>query len=135
MYSFEFPYRVTYADTDKMGYLYYGNYAKLYEIGRVETLRNLGCQYRDLEDIHQIMLPVVACEARFLAPALYDELLIIKTIITELPQKMIVFENEIFNEKGKIIHKAQVKLFFIDMKTNSRISCPEWLQNNLKPHF
>jgi acyl-CoA thioester hydrolase len=135
MYTFEFPYRVTYADTDKMGYLYYGNYARLYEIGRVETLRNLGCRYKDLEDMHNIMLPVVASESRYIAPAVYDELLILKTSIAELPQKMIVFNNEIFNEAGKLIHKAQVKLFFIDMDTQARISCPDWLQNKLKPYF
>jgi acyl-CoA thioester hydrolase len=42
MYSFESNYRVRYADIDQMGFMYYGNYAKLFEIGRVEALRNLG---------------------------------------------------------------------------------------------
>lgn len=135
MYQFDFPYRVTYADTDKMGYLYYGNYARLYEIGRVETLRSLGCQYKELEDSFNIMLPVVSCEARYILPAKYDELLSIKTKICAMPQKMISFENEIFNEEENIIHRAEVKLFFIDMITNARTSCPEWLQSKLKPFF
>jgi acyl-CoA thioester hydrolase len=135
MYQFEFPYRVTYADTDKMGYLYYGNYAKLYEIGRVETLRSLGLSYKDMEESHKVMLPVVSCEARYLQPATYDELLTIRTIIPELPSKMIVFQNEILNEKQFCIHKAVVKLFFVDMISGGRISCPEWLINALKPGF
>lgn len=135
MYQFDFPYRVTYADTDKMGYLYYGNYARLYEIGRVETLRSLGCQYKELEDKYSIMLPVVSCEARYILPAKYDELLSIKTKILAMPQKLISFENEIYNEVGNIIHRAEVKLFFIDMVTDARTSCPEWLQSKLKPYF
>ena len=50
MYSHVITYRVCYADTDKMGYVYYGNYARLYEIARVETLRSLGVSYKVLED-------------------------------------------------------------------------------------
>lgn len=42
MYSHEFQKRVRYGETDQMGYLYYGNYAQYYEIGRVEMLRSLG---------------------------------------------------------------------------------------------
>ena len=38
--------RVRYADTDQMGYVYYGNYARYYEIGRVEALRSLGFHYK-----------------------------------------------------------------------------------------
>lgn len=135
MITSDFLYRVTYGDTDKMGYLYYGNYARIYEIGRVETLRQLGCTYKDLEDEHGVMLPVVSAESRYLRPALYDELLTIRTTIPVLPTKMIHFDHEIFNEAGACIHKATVKLFFIDMKTQGRISCPDWLTNIFAPYF
>ena len=50
--------RVRYAETDKMGYDYYGNYAQYYEVGRVEGLRDLGLSYRKMED-EGIMLPVL----------------------------------------------------------------------------
>ena len=135
MITSDYFYRVTYADTDKMGYLYYGNYARIYEIGRVETLRQLGCTYRDLEDEHGVMLPVVSSESRYLRPALYDELLKIRTSIPVLPTKMIHFDHEIFNEAGASIHKATVKLFFVDMKTQGRISCPDWLTDIFTPYF
>ena len=135
MITSDYFYRVTYADTDKMGYLYYGNYARIYEIGRVETLRQLGCTYRDLEDEHDVMLPVVSAESRYLRPALYDELLTIRTTIPVLPTKMIHFDHEIFNEAGACIHKATVKLFFVDMKTQGRISCPDWLTDIFTPYF
>jgi acyl-CoA thioester hydrolase len=135
MYSFDISYRVTYADTDMMGYLYYGNYARLYEIGRVETMRSAGILYKDLEEVHKVMMPVVSVDARFIKPAKYDELLTIRTIMEEMPTKLIIFKNEIFNSEKIFIHSAMVKLFFIDMTSNNRISCPDWMTKILNPHF
>ncbi|MBT8231521.1 MAG: acyl-CoA thioesterase [Saprospiraceae bacterium] len=135
MYSFSYHQRVRYAETDKMGYLYYGHYAKYYEIGRVEALRNLGLSYKSMEDELGVMLPVLSLESRFRLPAYYDENVEIKTILTTLPNKMIVFNHELYNEANKLINTAEVKLFFVDMKSNKRISCPQSLLEKLKPYF
>ncbi|MBK9736934.1 MAG: acyl-CoA thioesterase [Saprospiraceae bacterium] len=135
MYSFDFKKRLRYGETDMMGYLYYGNYAQLYEIGRVEAMRNIGLLYRDLELVYRIMMPVVHVDARFLLPAKYDEELTIRTILSELPTKMISFTNEVYNEEQRLIHSAMVKLFFIDMDTDKRVSCPEYMLKKLRPLF
>ena len=50
MYQFTVNIRVRYAETDQMGYCYYGNYAQYFEVARVETLRSLGVSYKDLEN-------------------------------------------------------------------------------------
>ena len=65
--------RVRYAETDKMGYLYYGHYAKLYEIGRSEMIRDLGITYKHLEDELNIMMPVLQLSCRYRLPAKYDD--------------------------------------------------------------
>lgn len=135
MYSFDYVKRVRYGETDMMGYLYYGNYAQLYEIGRVETMRSLGMTYKDMEAIHRVMMPVVHVESRYLKPAKYDDALTIRTIIKEWPDRVILFHAEIYNEEKVLIHTASVKLLFIDMETNKRVACPEYLVNNLKPYF
>lgn len=135
MYSFDYKKRVRYGETDMMGYLYYGNYAQLYEIGRVETMRSLGLTYRDLEVVYGVMMPVVHVDARYILPAKYDEELNIRTILLELPSRMIVFENEIFNEEMQMIHKAVVKLFFIEMSSGKKVSCPEYMLEKLRPLF
>ena len=135
MYSFDYKKRVRYGETDMMGYLYYGNYAQLYEIGRVETMRSLGLTYRDLEVVYGVMMPVVHVDARYILPAKYDEELTIRTILTELPSRMIVFENEIFNDEMQMIHKAVVKLFFIQMSSGKKVSCPEYMLEKLRPLF
>ena len=50
--------RVRYGETDQMGYMYYGNYAQFYEVGRVELLRSLGMTYESME-ASGIMMPVL----------------------------------------------------------------------------
>ncbi len=135
MYSYDFKKRVRYGETDQMGYLYYGNYAQYYEIGRVEMLRSLGLTYKEMEQDHGIWMPVVAMEMRFVRPAFYDELLTIRTTLRQLPEKFITFHVEIFNEKNKLLNGGSVKLCFLEAKSGQTISAPEFLLAKLQPHF
>jgi acyl-CoA thioester hydrolase len=118
-----------------MGYAYYGNYARYYEIGRVETIRSLGFSYRDFENKLGIMLPVVNLESRFLKPAYYDDLLTVETQIREMPTKLITFHCNIFNENEELINTGVIKLFFVDMQTNKRVSAPILLTSKLNAYF
>lgn len=96
MYQSETSIRVRYGETDQMAYVYYGNYAMYYEVARVESLRQLGVTYKELE-ASGIMMPVLENHSKFLGPARYDELLRIVTTIREKPTVKIKFEYEIFN--------------------------------------
>ena len=118
-----------------MGYLYHGNYAQYYELGRVELIRSLGLTYKELEDDFGVGMPVMYMETRYLRPAYYDDLLTIKTKVKKIPDDFLRFFVEIINEKGKLITGAKVKLCFIDMKTMERVKCPMVLKNKLAPHF
>lgn len=135
MFTTETHHRVRYAETDKMGYLYYGHYPMLYEIGRVEMLRDLGIPYISIEDDYKVMLPVLHVDAKYIGSAYYDDLLTIRSTIKELPTKMITVYTEILNAEGNILHKAVVKLFFIDMLTQKRISSPDFFTAPLKQYF
>jgi len=135
MYSHECYKRVRYAETDKMGFLYYGHYAKLYEIGRVESLRSLGLSYRAMEDELGLLLPVLSLEARYLLPAYYDDNIKIITQLKELPLKMFTFYHELINPEGKVINKATVKLFCVEKDTNKRVTPPQQLIERLNPYF
>jgi acyl-CoA thioester hydrolase len=118
-----------------MGYVYYGNYPRFYEIGRMELLRSLGLSYVQWEQELNIIMPVVAMESRYLYPARYDDELRIKTILNEIPSKMITFDHRIFNERGILVNKGSVKLFFIHKITNKRLSAPDELVQQLLPYF
>ena len=94
----EFQVRVTYADTDKLGIIYYANYFKYFEQGRTELLRSLGVRYRDLEVQRKIFIPAVEARCRYLAPSRYDDLLVVRTWISELGRASLCFENDIFDQ-------------------------------------
>src|SRR5690606_13053028 len=113
----------------------YGNYPLLYEIGRVEAFRSLGLSYKELEQELRIMMPVVSMECRYIKPAFYDENIIIETRISEMPGKMISFDDRILNPREELIHTAVVKLFFISMDENKRVSIPNYLKDKLLPYF
>lgn len=132
MFVHEHTKRIRYGETDQMGYLYYGNYAMLFEIGRVEAMRSLGISYKEMEEELGVMMPVLSLESRYMYPAKYDELITIRTILKEMPTKMIEFHHEILSDELKVIHKGIVKLFFVDMKTNKRVSTPKILTDRLK---
>jgi acyl-CoA thioester hydrolase len=135
MYSFETIIRVRYGETDQMGYLYYGNYAEYYEVGRVETIRSLGISYKALEDEHGIWLPVVNLEMRFIRPAYYDDLITVRTEIHALPDAYITFHVELFNEQKKRINAGRVKLCFFDSTLKKAVPAPEYVLEKLAPYF
>lgn len=89
-------YRVLYADTDQAGVMYYGNYLKVFELGRAEFMRELGFTYKDLEEKEGIILPVVETYIKYKSPAKYDELLTVKTTLKDVKSFKIVFEYQIF---------------------------------------
>lgn len=134
MYSASTQIRVRYAETDQMSYVYYGNYAMYYEVGRVEALRQLGFEYKKLEE-QGIMMPVHDLECKYLSPAKYDELLTITVIIRESPKVRMIFEYEVNNEQGVLVNKGKTTLVFINMETNRPCRAPQELTDVLNPYF
>lgn len=135
MLTHNFHKRVRYGETDQMGYLYYGNYAQYYEIGRIEMLRASGLTYREMEQDHGVLMPVVSLQMRFVRPARYDELLTIRTTLRQLPEKFITFEVEIFNEQSKLVNGGTVRLCFVEASSGKTIPAPEFLLEKLRGHF
>lgn len=135
MYTHETQVRVRYGETDQMGYLYYGNYALYYEVGRTESLRSLGFSYKGLEEIG-IMLPVVKMESEYFRPAFYDDLITIKTSLKQLPEKAeITFVSELFNEKGKLLNRGTVTLVFYNSADKKKTLMPADLYTALASYY
>lgn len=134
MYEFETHIRVRYAETDQMGFVYYGNYATYYEVTRVEALRNLGISYKSLED-NGVLMPVLENWSKFIRPARYDDLLTIRLILKEIPEMRITFEYEVFNEEKILINLGSTTLVFIDKDSGRPIQVPDNILDVLKPYF
>jgi acyl-CoA thioester hydrolase len=90
--------RVRYAETDQMGVVYYGNYFTWLEVGRVELCRQLGFEYKRMEIEDDSMLVVAEASCRYKRPARFDDLLIVRTRITESQRRTIRFGYEILRE-------------------------------------
>ncbi|REJ84803.1 MAG: acyl-CoA thioesterase [Bacteroidetes bacterium] len=134
MYTGETQIRVRYAETDRMGYVYYGNYAAYFEVGRVEALRNLGYSYKSLED-SGIILPVFEYSIRYMKPAYYDDLLLIKTVIPEIPGARIKFRYETYNQDDLLLNTAETTLVFIDSATGKPRPAPGDLVKSISGFF
>jgi len=135
MYVSETTIRIHYALTDQMGFVYYGHYAQFYEVGRTESIRQLGFTYKDMEAMG-IIMPVVDIHSRFLRPARYDDLITVKTTLKELPTNhRIIFHAEIFNEQGQLLNVGDVTLFFMRSADMHKCSMPAELYNTLLPYY
>lgn len=135
MYITTTPIRVRYAETDQMNVVYHGNYAQYFEVARAESIRHLGFTYKDMEAAGVIM-PIVELQCKFLRPAHYDDLLTVKTILNELPSNhRIQFQQEVYNESGKLLTIGQVVLYFLDANTREKTVMPEPLRERLAPFF
>lgn len=134
MYTSEVQVRVRYAETDQMGYVYYGNYAAYFEVARVEALRYLGFSYKKLEE-DGVMLPVLDFSVKYFKPAFYDDVLTIRTTIREMPQARIHFEYDTYNEKEILLNSASTTLVFINRKTNRPCAAPEDFRKSIGKYF
>jgi acyl-CoA thioester hydrolase len=127
--------RVRYGETDQMGYLYYGNYALYYEVGRAEAIRTLGFTYAELEK-QGIIMPVAELNSKYLRPAYYDDLITVKTILKELPvDHKVRFHSELYNEKGDLLNIGVTTLVFLHADTKQRYGMPPIMMERLAPFF
>lgn len=135
MFTTQTQIRVHYALTDQMGFVYHGNYAQFYEIGRTESIRSLGYTYKDIE-AWGIIMPVVDIHSRFLRPARYDDLITIKTSLRELPvNHKIIFHSEIYNEASKLLNAGTVTLYFLQAEGMKKVKIPSLLKERVEKYF
>jgi acyl-CoA thioester hydrolase len=100
--------RVRYAETDKMGIVYYANYLVWFEIGRTDYCRARGFSYREMEENDEAFLVVAEAYCRYKAPAFYDDELIVRTHITELRRRSLRFGYEIVRvSDGQIVAEGE----------------------------
>jgi acyl-CoA thioester hydrolase len=134
MFVHEIKYRVCYGDTDQMGYMYYGNYARIYEIARTEAFRSIGYKYKKMEE-EGIMMPVYDNYSKYLQPALYDDLLTIKVTVNTKPSVRCIFEYEIYNEAGNLLNTGKTTLVFAKISDGKLCKPPQYLLEIISKYF
>ena len=103
--------RVRYAETDQMGVVYHANYLVWFEIGRVEFIRQMGLDYRLMEEEENAMIAVVEATARYKSPARYDDELIVRTTLAGVRGPVVRFryaivrvEDDLLLCEGETVH-------------------------------
>jgi acyl-CoA thioester hydrolase len=134
MFEHKTTVRTRYSEVDRMGYVYYGNYATYFEVGRVEAMRELGINYAELE-ADGIMMPVIRYENNYKKPAFYDEVLTIVTRVREVPRSRITFEYVTWNSKGEMLNTALTELVFVDSKTMKPQRAPQVIVDAAKKYL
>ena len=134
MFQHEIQLRVRYAETDQMGYVYYGNYATYFEVARVEAMRAVGFSYKKMEE-RGVMMPVLELKNWFKNPGYYDELLTIRISIPRMPTFKILFQYDVIGEDGREVNSGETTLVFVRRDTGKPIRMPAELTELLAPYY
>lgn len=130
MITDEIQLRPRYGEVDQMGYVYHANYVSYCHQARTELLRKMKLQDSLLEENH-VMLPVISFEINYKKPAHYDELLTIKTRVTEMPEIRFNFEFEIRNKEGLLISDAKSTVVFVDSHSRLPMNIPDFVRTKI----
>ena len=107
--------RVRYAETDRMGVVYYANYLVWMEVGRVEWCKCAGFNYRDMEMEDGVMLAVAESRCRYAYPARFDDEVVVRTWISEANSRMVTFGYEMrLAEGGRKVAAGETRHIFVD---------------------
>jgi acyl-CoA thioester hydrolase len=124
MLTGELQIRVRYAETDRMGLLHHANYLVYFEQGRTELLRQSGRSYKELED-GGFFLVLAKIEVRYRAPARYDDLLTLRTIVTRATPVRIEHRYEV-HRGSQLLAEGSSTLACVD-RDGQLQAMPEWL--------
>tara|TARA_B110000971_G_C20006128_1_gene499227 strand:+ start:367 stop:774 length:408 start_codon:yes stop_codon:yes gene_type:complete len=134
MFTHQIKFRVLYSDTDKMGYMYYGQYAKYLEMGRVEAMRSLGLSYKSMEDAG-VMMPVLSLNLKYIKPLYYDDEITLVTQVFKMPDTRIYFKYELLNPAGDLASIAETVLVFVACNSGKPCLIPANFKSKIQTYF
>jgi acyl-CoA thioester hydrolase len=123
------PIRVRYADTDRMGVVYYGNYPVFFEVARSEYMREKGFPYRKFEDMGYYLM-VTHLDAKYFNNAAYDDLVVVRTSMPELKSRGLTFHYSVYKD-GTLLVEGSTKHICVNGEKKV-VAIPPDLYNVLK---
>lgn len=123
--------RVSYAETDQMGIVYYAHYLVWFERGRIEFMRNLGISYKEIEE-RGLLLPVIEVSCVYKGSAQFDDMIVVKTNLIRLKRSSVFFGYNIFRVTDKkLLAVGQTKHLLLN-KEKQIVSIPKDILEKLK---
>jgi acyl-CoA thioester hydrolase len=117
--------RVRYADTDKMGIVYYAKYLEYFEVARTEMLRALGLPYREIE-AQGFELPVASASIKYYKGASYDDELLITATLIPKQSPRVEIHYSVKSASGDFIAEGETTLVFVEGKTGKPVRAPQF---------
>lgn len=123
---FEWRIRVYYEDTDAQGVVYYANYFRYMERARTEWLRALGVDQAELLNEQRRMFVVTATQAEFLAPARFNDEVVVTASLAGLSRATFEIEQNIFLQglTGKRLVRGKITAAFLNADTMRPMRVP-----------
>lgn len=106
--------KIYYHDTDCGGVVYYGNYLKFLEEARTDLFEQLGLSVKDLAEKEDVLFVVARQEIDYKSPAVYGQVLDVKTWVEEIGRVKIWFGYEIKDPEGKVVVAARTLMVCVD---------------------
>ena len=122
--------RVRYAETDQMGVAHHSNHLIWFEAGRVDYCRALGFEYKQMEIEDDSFIVVAEASCRYKRPARFDDILIVRTSVTESQRRTIRFAYEILNHANEVIATGETLHVICD-----RLGRPKSLPDKYRQYF
>ena len=116
-------YRIPYADTDQMGFVYYGNYLVMFERARNELMRAMGFTYLEMEK-RGLGLPVIEAHVKYSLPAKYDDVVQLRATISWFRHIRLQVNCEV-RRAGELLVSGYTVHAIMDLKTGHAIRPPE----------
>lgn len=127
---YETEIRVRYAETDQMGIVHHSNYLVWFEAGRSDLCRQKGFSYKEMEEENSLLV-VAEAQVRYKSPALYDDLVMIRTKVAEIRSRSIRFNYEVYRASDHTILAEGETLHFVTDTSKRVKSLPDIYRQKL----
>ena len=117
--------RVRYAETDQMGIAHHSNYLIWFEAGRSDLCRARGFSYKEMEEQADALMVVAESYVRYKSPAFYEDVLSVRTTISEVRSRSIRFSYEIHRASDKMLIAEGETLHLVTGKDQKVKTIPE----------
>lgn len=118
-----------YQETDKMGFIYHGNYVTWFEVARTDYIYKLGFNYAGMEE-RGIISPVTDLNIKYIKPVTYPEKVRVKTWVERYSRIRSLYCYEILNEQDEIVTKGSTEIICMTRDTRTPIRLdrrfPDW---------
>ena len=128
---YETEIRVRYAETDQMGIVHHANYLTWFEVGRSELCRSKGFSYKEMEDEDDALLVVAETYCRYKSPALYEDVLTVRTRVGEIRSRSLRFFYEVYRAADETLLAEGETLHLVTDKDKKVRKLPEIYRNRL----